>query len=269
VNRGLSLSEITSIKREVLLRPTFFQHFDRIIVDWKYLANKEKPLLARESVWIKNQGLKVIVDLSSGINLFPDLRLVKNDSTEYFKSMDAIRSVIEKMSLLGAGDLIMTAHRTIENNFSDEDFSGSLTNTFRSISQIAAGKGINVHLRIVPGKFASKIEQARNFQSSVDEPNFFLAPSLAMLAGDPDNLKKNIEILKDLKYSIFFIGAPEKDFNDKLWNLNLPLFKYKHNENVRSVLQLAKDKTLVLDGLYNDKDEEYLEIKNLEDLITM
>ena len=47
-----------------------------------------------------------------------------------------------------------------------------------------------------------------------------------MLAGDPDNLKKNIEILKDLKYSILFIGAPEKDFYGKLWNLNMPLYKY-------------------------------------------
>jgi len=220
-------------------------------------------------VWIKSQGLKVIVDLSSGINLFPDLRLVKNDSTEYFKSMDVIRLLIEKMTLLGAGDLIMTTHRTIENNFTDEEFSGSLMNTLRSICKMAAGKGINVHLRIVPGKFSSGIEQARNLQSSVDEPNFFVAPSLGMLAGDPDNLKLNIQILKDLKYSILFIGAPEKDINGKLWNLNLPLFKYKHNEDVRSVLQLAKDKTLVLDGLYNDKDEEYLEIKNLEELIAM
>jgi hypothetical protein len=269
VKRGLALGNVVSIKREILLRPTFFQHFDRITVDWKYLSDKEKPDLKQESVWIKSQGLKVIVDLSSGINLFPDLRLVKNDSAEYFKSVDVIRSVIEKMDLLGAGDLIMTTHRTIENNYTDEEFSGSLVNTLRSVCQMAAESGINVHLRIVPGKFSSGIEQARDLQSSVDEPNFYVAPSIAMLAGDSENLKKNIEILKDLKYSILFIGAPEKDISGKLWNLNMPLYKYRQNEDFRSVLQLAKEKTLLLDGLFSDKDEEYLEIKNLEELITM
>ena len=45
VNRGLPLRNIISVKREILLRPTFFQHFDRITVDWKYLSDKEKSAL--------------------------------------------------------------------------------------------------------------------------------------------------------------------------------------------------------------------------------
>jgi hypothetical protein len=120
-----------------------------------------------------------------------------------------------------------------------------------------------------PGKFAYRIEQARDLQQSVDEPNFFIAPSLAMLAADPENLKETPEILKGLKYSILFIGAPEKDIYGKLWNLNMPLHKYGHYEYMRSILQEAKDKTLLLDGLYDDRDEEYLDIKKMEELIAM
>jgi hypothetical protein len=268
VNRGLPLRNITSVKREMLLRPTFFQHFDRITIDWRYLTKKEKSALSEEAVWIKNQGLKIIVDLSSGINLFPDLRIVNNDSAEYRKSMDLIGSLIEKMDLFGAGDLIMTAHRAIENNFTDEDFAASLKNTLRSICMMAAGKGINVHLRLVPGKYYISPVHAKDFLQSVDQPNFYLAPSLAMLAADPGNLKENFEIFKELKYSILFIGAPEKDIYGKLWNLNLPLYKYGHNEDLKSVLHASKDKILLLDGIYVDKDEEYLDNKNLEELIT-
>jgi hypothetical protein len=267
VNRGLSMGNSSSLKSEILLRPTFFEHFDRVTVDWKYLYNKEKSALQQESVWIKSQGLKIIVDLSSGINLFPDLRIVNNDSAEYSKSMAVIRSVIEKMSLLGAGDIILTSHRTIENNFTDEEFSKSVVNTLKVICQEVAGRGINLHLRLCPGKFASQPEQAKNLQLLVDEANFYIAPSLAMLAGDPENLKKNIEILNDLKYSILFIAAPEKDMNGKLWNTSFPLFKYKQYDDIKPVLQMAKDKILLLDGIYNDKDEEYLEIKNLEELL--
>ena len=126
VNRGLTLRNITSLKSEILLRPTFFQHFDRIMIDWKYLSEKEKASLSNDAEWIKHQGLKVIVDLSSGINLFPDLRIVNNDSIEYLKSLAVIRSVLDKMAILGAGDLVLSAHRTIENNFTEEEFSASL-----------------------------------------------------------------------------------------------------------------------------------------------
>ncbi len=268
VNRGLPLRNISSIKREILLRPTFFQHFDRIIIDWKYLSTKEKSALSEEAVWIKSQGLKINVDLSSGINLFPDLRLVSNDSIEFIRSIEIIRSVIDKMSVLGAGDLILTAHRTIENNFSDEEFSASLKSTLKSICQLAAENGINVHLRMVTGKSSGNPEQAMDLQLSVDEPNFYIAPSLAMLSGDTDNLNKSIGIMKDLKYSILFVSAPEKDIYGKLWNINLPLYKYDQMEDAGSILRKVKDKILLLDGLYVDNDEEYLDIKNLEELIT-
>ena len=62
---------------------------------------------------------------------------------------------------------------------------------------------------MIPGKFAYRIRT--DLLQSVDEPNFFIAPSLPMLAADPENLKENLEILKGVKYSILFIGAPEKD----------------------------------------------------------
>jgi hypothetical protein len=267
VNRGLPLGNTSSLKREILLRPTFFQHFDRVTVDWKYLYNSEKTALEREAVWIKSQGLRILVDLTSGINLFPDLRIVRNDSAEYLKSKEIISTVIEKMALLGAGDLIITTHRTIENNFTDEEFSKSAVSTLKEICREAAVRDINLHLRLCPGKFAGMPGQAKDLQLSVDEPNFYIAPSLAMLAGDAENLKRNIEILNDLKYSILFIAAPEKDMIGKLWNTNLPLFKNRQNDDIKTVLRMAKDKILLLDGIYNDKDEEYLEIKNLEDLL--
>jgi len=267
VNRGLPIGNTPSLKKEILLRPTFFQHFDRVNVDWKYLYNSEKESLQKEAVWIRSQGLRVIVDLTSGINLFPDLRIVNNDSAEYLKSMDIFRSVIEKMALLGAVDLIITTHRTIENNFTDEEYSKSLVSTLKEICREAATRSMNLHLRLAPGKFAVLPAQAKDLQLSVDEPNFYIAPSLAMIAGDEENLKKNIEILQDLKYSVLFIAAPEKDMNGKLWNSNLPLFKYRQTDDIKPVLRMAKDKVFLLDGIYSDKDEEYLEIKNLEDLL--
>ncbi len=263
-NRGLTLRHITSIRQEILLRPSFFQHFDRVTVDWKYLSERETKVLAAEAGWIKSQGLKVIADLSSGINLFPGLRVVNNDSIEYLRSMDLIRSLIDKMNFLGAGDLILTTHRTIENNFTDAEFSKSIINTLKVICHEAAEKGINVHLRLSPDKFAYKLEQAATLQSLVNETNFFIAPSLTQLAGVPEDLNGKPGTIKGLRYSLLFISAPEKDMFGKLWNLNLPLYKAGIKDDISSVLRMAGDKILMLDGIYNNMDEEYLDIINLE-----
>ncbi len=267
INRGLPLRDISSIKKEILLRPTFFQHFDRVIINWKYLSEKEKTSIIEESAWIKRQKLKVIVDFSSGINLFPDLRLVDNDSIEYAHSMDVIKSVIDKMGLLGASDLILTTHRTVENNFSRQAFAESLKSTVKNICRYAAKSGINIHLRLVTGKDLDLPEQADKLAKSVDESNFFVAPSLALLVNDLRNLNKNIDAIKKLKYSIFFISVPEKDMYGKLWNLNLPLYKYEHKEEVKNILHLVADKDLLLDAIYQDKEEEYLDISYLNKLL--
>ncbi len=73
--RILTLRHATSIKEEILARPTFFEHFDGVCVDWSYLHERERVALEKETGWLKRQGVRVVVDLSSGVNLYPTLAL--------------------------------------------------------------------------------------------------------------------------------------------------------------------------------------------------
>ena len=52
-NRFLPLRGMNPIQDEVLLRPTFFQHFDGVAVDWKYVANRDQAALKQEAGWIR------------------------------------------------------------------------------------------------------------------------------------------------------------------------------------------------------------------------
>ena len=264
VNRGLSLRNITSIKKEILLRPTFFQHFDRVIIDWKYLLNREKTVLAEESGWINQQGLKLIVDFSSGLNLFPDLRLVNNDSLEYIRSMEAIKSVIDKMAILGASDLILTTHRRIENNFTREEFDKSMQNTIKEICKYSAKQKINVNLRMASGRNPGNLEQMSTLVSSVNEPNLYVSPAAALLLGNPDELDKNISLLKKMKLRNFFVSSPEKDIYGTLWNINKPVSDFSDKQALIRLLSAIPECTLILDGIYCNQDEEYLDIKIIE-----
>ena len=80
--KALYLRKINSIKEEILSRPTFFDHFDKVVVDWKFFRRREKDVFEKEVQWIKRQKLGIIVDLSSGINLYPDVDALEKKSPQ-------------------------------------------------------------------------------------------------------------------------------------------------------------------------------------------
>ncbi|MEA3365071.1 MAG: hypothetical protein U9Q79_05470, partial [Candidatus Hydrogenedentes bacterium] len=76
--RILPLRDCTCIREAILRRPTFFQHFDGVSMDWRSVYNRDNAALQDEAPWLERQGVHIYVDLTSGINLFPDVRLVDN-----------------------------------------------------------------------------------------------------------------------------------------------------------------------------------------------
>ena len=262
--RGIVLRNITSIKREILLRPTFFQYFDRVVVDWKYFKRRDRQTLQQEAGWIKRQGLKISGDFSSGINLFPDLRLVDNDSLEYGRSISAIYSVLDKMAILGIDEVILTTHRRIENNFSGKQFDKSLIKTLKNICVYAEKYKMSVNLRMTLGKSPDNLKQAADFLKYVDEPNFYIAPATAMLMSDSASVTKNLLLLKNLKLHMLFVSMPGHDIQGKLWNINKPIFGSTDHRTLKQVLMACPGADFILDGIYHDKDEEYLDIKTLK-----
>ena len=75
-HRALPLPLGASMQEQLLLRPSFFEDFDTAVVDYRYIERRTAAALAREGRWAYMQRLRVIVDFSSGINMYPDLRLI-------------------------------------------------------------------------------------------------------------------------------------------------------------------------------------------------
>jgi hypothetical protein len=102
--RFLTLRRPGSIKEAILARPTFFEHWDGVVVDGRYLAEREPAALKKETGWIRRQGLRVAVDLAPGLNLYPDLRLIDNLPADYAASMSTLSNAVETMSILADAD---------------------------------------------------------------------------------------------------------------------------------------------------------------------
>jgi hypothetical protein len=208
--RILPLRGARPIEEEVLMRPTFFQHFDAVSVDWRYLHDSDRDALAREAGWIGRQRLGIYVDLTSGINLYPDLRLVDNSETDYQASMGVIDDVLGKMEVLGAQGLILSMHRVPENNIS-----------VQHICAKAAAKHITVYLRLCRKDGVSPEDLVR-FVDEASAPNLRLAASTGYLTAEGADSQKLRGVLGN-RLGLWLVSASARDIADKPWSSTLPV----------------------------------------------
>lgn len=183
--RWLALRKPWSLKEEILRRPTFFQHFDGILVDWQYLHGREKAALAREAGWIRRQGLAVAVDASPSINLYPGLRLLDNLQPDYEESLAALVDTMDKMQILGAKQLLISLHRLPENNY-DKGWEG-FDPALKRLAAEAAKRDITLELCLAPHKTPGNPQAilarigAANLKLAIPADQF--TPGLAAHAG--------------------------------------------------------------------------------------
>lgn len=263
-NCALTLRSIRNLKEEILSRPTFFEHYDRAIIDWKYLEERSEETLKQESGWLGRQKLKMSVDLTSGLNLYPDLRIVNNDPVYYPKSMARMKQIIDKMVILGADELVISSQRPIENNYTMEQFNKSLIESLQTLADYASEKNIQILFRPSHRRVAESVTDAIELVKNVNKPNLYLAPSVALLLNDEANLDANLSSLKQAGIKNLIMAAPQRDIHNQIWNMNIPVYQYDKPELITKILQSFPDCRLILDGLYSSLDDEYLDAKYLK-----
>ena len=262
--RALTLRHPRSIKEEILARPTFFEHFDGVVVDWRYLHDRERSALAAEAGWIRRQGLHVLVDLSSGIDLYPTLRLIDNDPQDFARSMAAIGDVIDKMATLGARDLILTLHRHPENNFSGDQTQAAFVSSLQSLCGKAAGQGVTLHLRTAYGKPPWNLSEMSALLDRVGKKNLRIAASTAILNRDGTSAD-SVRALKE-KLGLWLVAGSEEDVAGTLWNAHAPVYRMPRADTIARWFAVAPGVPVVCDAALDNPDEEYLEAQALDRL---
>ena len=267
-NRLLPLRETVSIQTEILSRPTFFQHFDGLAVDWKYLSRREKKSLQEESIWLKLQKPQIWVDLTSGINLFPDLRLVNNIDYEYQRSMATINDVIEKMGIIGSKNLIISLHTTVENNITLADTWSEIERSIGKICINAEKQGITVYFRLSDGNKLprGKVDEAIRFMDKVNRSNLKLALNTAVLL-DSKVTPQDLEAKLKGRIGVWLVNTPQRDLSDRLWNIYAPVSFSGYEQQLAKLLAIAPVVPMLTDVVFENRDMEYLESVALDKIM--
>lgn len=255
--RWLTLRRLTSIKEEILSRPTFFEHFDGVCVDWRYLHEREKAALEKETGWLKRQGVRVVVDLSSGVNLYPTLRLIDNLPADYAASMTAVNDLLAKMETLSARDLVFSLHRQPENNFTAEQTRASFVTTLEALASQAAARGVTLHLRVGFGKPPWNLAEALELLDRIGAPDLKLALSTALLERQPPSPEITAR-LKD-QLGLWLIATSRRDAVGKIWDAHAPIHSGSDLDALSRWLAISPATPAVLDAVLDDQDAEYLD----------
>ncbi len=264
--RILPLRNIGSVKREIMARPTFFQHFDGVVLDWRYLHDAEKTSLERQAGWIDRQGLRLFVDASSGINLYPNLRLVNNIAQDYNESMAVLVNIMVKMEILGARDLILSLHRFPENNFTGEQTKESFAETLRHLAAKADWHGIAMHLRMAFGKPPWSLKEMDALLGEVGVDNLRLAASTALLSEDEPSAE--VAGILRTRLGLWLAATSQKDLSGRVWDAHTPVHHSDKMADIAEWIALVPDRPVVLDAVFANQDEEYLESLALRDVST-
>lgn len=254
------------LKETILTRPTFFQHWDGVLMDWKYFSSRSEEQLQSEAGWLRRQNFQIAVDFSSGVDLFPDLRLIKNDPEEFERSMNVFRAVIKKAAIFGAKEFFLRPHRTPENNYSREQTYADTIAALQEICDVAADYGAKVSLRVnlqsqlTPAAPAPTVEAALKMVGDVDKDNFYIAPTLfaAKSAIESPDLWEQAKP----KISAMMVAGWQKDENNgSVWTDSTTL-KELSDETVSFFKEaIPADTTIIFDSVYENADEEYLDVK--------
>jgi hypothetical protein len=206
--------------------------------------------------------VRVVVDLSSGVNLYPTLRLIDNLPADYAASMAAVNDVLAKMATLGAGDLILSLHRHPENNFTDDQTRAAFTVTLKALAGQSAERGVTLHLRFGFGKPPWTLAESFEWLDRISAPNLKLAVSTANLEQKLPSAEAAAR-LKD-KLGLWLVAAVRRDAAGKVWDTHAPLHLRRNSQDLAKWLALSPGAPALLDALYANQDGEYLDAVALD-----
>ncbi|MBO7724899.1 MAG: hypothetical protein J6S40_00375, partial [Thermoguttaceae bacterium] len=239
--RFLELRNPAMAKEEILARPTFWGHYDGITLDWRYINARSEDELASEAGWLRRRGVRIAVDFSSGINLFPDLRLLNNDQEEYDRSMATMKSVIEKSALLGAETVLFSTNRTPDNNSSIEENYRDTVKSLRALSALAAEKGMTPLLRVDLNQPLKDLHAGKEYLNDIGRPELKLAPRLSILAEEP---KQAESLIPDIGI-VLVSGTLSEEPNERIWTADVPVGSGDESEESLLFLDNHPDLPLV------------------------
>lgn len=259
--RTLCLRSNEPIKEQLLRRPTFFRHFDSVMVDWRYVFTRDDEALEAERNWIRLQGLDVLVDFTDATDAYPGYRWTDHIAEERVRSQKAFEKFLRKCAILGVREVVVAAHGLSEMGDRATARAAYLKN-LGAFARAAGEKGIFVRLR----DDVWDLQALSRDLAAIREPNLKGAHRLAAVMYRERDV---VSAVKKTDGDCWFLGVAEdeKVVPDAFFRMFGRLADSPRGD-LRDVLRAvrAKGGRVIFDAAYPDTDAEYRDVRLFEAL---
>jgi hypothetical protein len=173
--RLLALRNIADVREEIQRRPTFFEHFDGVKVDWTYLLRRDNGQMEVDRRWFERQKLRVLVDFTPDMNDFPGLTLMDALPESYADSVKQIDNVLGKMQAGGITEAIICTHMPPELGVTPQQIHDSFERGIGDLCKRAQARGITIYLENETGHWMDKVPETLHVIDEVAAPNLRFA----------------------------------------------------------------------------------------------
>ncbi|GBG07274.1 hypothetical protein PAT3040_01822 [Paenibacillus agaridevorans] len=266
----LAIRNISSLKTELLTKPTFKHHFQGVKLDASYFIEKDMEWLRQEASSIRRYKVEVIIDFSSMLNHYPQLSLLNNIKDRYEEGRKSIALTFEKAALLGCKRAIFILHRNAENHITVEDAVEQMAASLKGICADAAKYGITIYLQNgTKGRLLKSTEETVSFVKKLQIHNLKFAFNLAHSIAVGEQPEAALAKYKD-DIGGLLLSVPGRDDYGQYFDKHCPL--YQSDEQLAELIHTYSKSSMAegvldfvcQDALYDNWNEVYLDIKTLK-----
>ena len=259
---ALDLGNCVGIREAVLSRPTFDRHFQAVKVSWRYLHAADPRSLEEEGLWLSRRSIGLLVDFTDGLNNYPDLTLHERCPGQWERSLSIFEDVLEKLGRMGGGDAVLRPSaqpRYIEKGESIGLFGENL----RSLCDFAGERGIRLHLQSRHTGLIGSTAELLGFIRSLGCGGLSFALSVSHILIEGLEPSAILEEAGDL-CRLILVSAPFEDPAGQMYDAHRP-FRHRAADTVRGLADASGGRMIVLDAVYADQADEYLDIRLIEE----
>lgn len=256
----------------VLRRPTFFEHYETLIVDWQSVRIGDTLWLEQQARFARLQKLRVVIDLSSSINMYPALRLVNNSASDSNATFTRIRLLFEAAATMNVSDIVVSWHRCPENYYSQSACSSDLLHNTALLMQIGDAHNLTLHIRnkadgqVFTPLSAALIVKSLCSLSGLDNIRLFIGANEGFGANA-------LTAVANVTEFMMVACAEQDDLTGTIWTTTGSLSTCgpeqlgQLQQQLGLAQQIVPSLTFVAGHQSSTADEEYREVRELEALM--
>lgn len=244
----------------LLQNPAMPQHFEGIVLDAAAVENADTDFIKKEAVFLRNSGLKAIVDFTSLLNHFPDFSFMDSFPARQEESYERLNAILEKALNYSCFAVILSPPQNPEGNSDMQMLKSCMKKLFEHISQKLKPQYTRIIVQNSPFVFCA--EELYAFLNRIESTECGFNCSAALSSEVPF---KQMSI--NFPITSLIVSSPYRDELGQFYHAQLPFAGSPFKKEITDIIaKYKKDggNIVILNGAYRNYSELYADFEITE-----